>query len=81
MEQLNYKELYENLLVENNQLKENLKKYTAPERNKNYYYKHKEKIIEKNKDKIKDPVKIKEYNQRSYQKRKEKLQQSSTIEY
>jgi hypothetical protein len=80
MEQLNYKELYENLLVENNQLKENLKKYTAPERNKNYYYKHKEKIIEKNKDKIKDPVKIKEYNQRSYQKRKEKLQQSSTIE-
>ena len=80
MEQLNYKELYENLLVENNQIKENLKKYTAPERNKNYYYKHKEKIIEKNKDKIKDPVKIKEYNQRSYQKRKEKLQQSSTIE-
>ncbi len=34
----------------------------------------------KNKDKIKDPVKIKEYNQRAYQKRKEKLQQSSTTE-
>ena len=41
MEQPNYKELYEKLLVENNQLKENLKKYTAPERNKNYYHKHK----------------------------------------
>ena len=38
MEQPNYKELYEKLLVENNQLKENLKKYTAPERNKNYYH-------------------------------------------
>jgi hypothetical protein len=80
MEQPNYKELYEKLLVETNQLKENLKKYTAPERNKNYYHKHKEKIIEKNKDKIKDPDKIKEYNQRAYQKRKEKIQQSSTTE-
>ena len=80
MEHPNYKELYEKLLVENNQLKENLKKYTAPERNKNYYHKHKEKIIEKNKDKIKDPVKIKEYNQRAYQKRKEKLEQTSTTE-
>jgi hypothetical protein len=35
MEELpNYKQLYENLLMENNELKEHLKKYTAPKRNK-----------------------------------------------
>ena len=80
MEQSNYKDLYEKLLIENNQLKENLKKYTAPERNKNYYHKNKQIIIEKNKGKTKNPDKIKEYNKKAYQKRKAKIQQSSIIE-
>ena len=47
--------------------KENLKKYTAPERNKKYYDLHKEEIISKQK-----PVsseKRKEYNRISYLKR------------
>ena len=47
--------------------KDNLKKYTAPERNKKYYDLHKEEIISKQK-----PVsseKRKEYNRISYLKR------------
>ena len=73
MEQdINYKELYEKVLEENNQLKEHLKKYTAPKRNKEYYQNNKEKIIEKIKKKKPDPEKIKEYNKRSYAKRKQK---------
>ena len=73
MEKPNYKELYENLLIEYEQVKEHLKKYTSPVRNKNYYHNNKEKIIEKNKEKVKDPEKIKEYNRKAYLKRKEKL--------
>lgn len=78
---LNYKELYEKLLIENQQLKEHLKKYTAPKRNKNYYENHKEEIIEKVKEykektgyyKKPSPEKIKEYSKRAYEKRKQKL--------
>jgi hypothetical protein len=66
----NYKELYENLLIENNELKEHLKKYTAPKRNKEYYHNNKEKIKEKQSIKKIDPEKIKEYNKRAYEKRK-----------
>lgn len=69
---INYKQLYEKLLEENNQLKEHLKKYTAPKRNKEYYQNNKEKIIEKIKKKKTDPEKIKEYNKRAYEKRKQK---------
>jgi hypothetical protein len=77
-EQPDYKTLYENLLIEFNQLKEHLKKYTAPKRNKDYYHNNKEKIIKKVKEnqatKKPDPDKIKEYNKKAYQKRKQKLQ-------
>ena len=52
---INYKELYEKLLIENQQLKEHLKKYTVSKRNKNYYENHKEEIIEK----------VKEYKERT----------------
>jgi len=64
-----------------NELKEKLKKYTAPKRNKTFYENHKEEIIRKNKEYIQknkdnlkkpDPEKIKEYNKRAYEKRKQK---------
>lgn len=56
-------------------LKDHLKKYTAPKRNKKYYENHKEELIEKAK-KYKCNVEIskekrKEYNKRAYEKRKE----------
>ena len=84
----NYKQLYEQLLNENNELKnkinsltEHLKKYTAPKRNKDYYHNNKEKIIKnikKNQEHNKpDPEKIKEYNKRAYEKRKQKLKEIS----
>jgi len=75
-----------NLELENEvrELKEKLKKYTAPERSKKFYENHKEEIIkkvmeykEKNKDKKLDPEKIKEYNRRAYLKRKEKNTENS----
>ena len=75
MEELpNYKQLYENLLIENNELKEHLKKYTAPKRNKEYYHNNKDKIKEKQSVKKLDPEKTKEYNKRAYEKRKLKAQ-------
>jgi len=49
-EQINYKELYEKVLNENNTLKERLKKYTSPSRNKVFYQNHKEDIIKKVKE-------------------------------
>jgi hypothetical protein len=67
-----------------NELKEKLKKYTAPKRNKTFYENHKEEIIkknleyiQKNKDSLKkpDPEKLKEYNKRAYEKRKQKNNQ------
>jgi len=44
------------LIKDNEELKEHLKKYTAPKSNKKYYEKNKEKIIE--------------YNKKSYQNKK-----------
>ena len=81
-EKPDYKVLYENLLIEFNQLKEHLKKYTAPKRNKDYYHNNKDKIIQKIKEtqanKKVDPDKVKEYNKRAYQKRKKKLQKNKS---
>ena len=37
MDEPNYKELYEKIVIENQELKEKLKKYTAPKRSKSYY--------------------------------------------
>ncbi len=70
---INFKELYDKLLIENDELKEKLKKYTAPSRSKKYYEIHKEELIKKSKDnyKNKDPEKIKEYNKKAYEKRKQ----------
>ncbi len=68
-----------------NELKEKLKKYTAPKRNKTFYENHKEEIIKKNKEYIQknkdnlkkpDPEKIKEYNKRAYERRKLKNNQN-----
>ncbi len=77
-ETINYKELYEKLLIENNELKTKLKTYTAPKRSKTFYENHKEEIIQKVKE-YKDktgyksprtPEQTKEYNKRAYEKRK-----------
>ncbi len=59
-------------MEENNELKEKLKKYTAPTRSKKYYENHKEELIKKSKEyhNKKDPEKIKEYNKKAYEKRK-----------
>jgi len=83
--QIDYKKLYEQVLTQNEilkkeieQLSEHLKKYTAPIRSKKYYETHKEELIEKSKEynkihkRIIDPEKVKEYNKKAYQKRKQK---------
>jgi hypothetical protein len=77
MDELNYKELYEKSIIENNELKEHLKKYTAPKRSKTFYEKNKEEINEKNKEyhKTISAEKIKEYSKRAYEKKKLKLLQ------
>ena len=66
--------LQENFLLkqEIQQLKEHLKKYTAPKRNILYYENHKEDLLKKMKDNPISPEKRKEYNKISYQRRKEK---------
>ena len=87
-----YKNLYENTLSENILLKkeidflnDRLKKYTAPSRSKKYYDQHKDEILEKQKEynkaymKALDPEKIKEYNKRAYQKRKQKNQNDENM--
>ena len=71
----NYKELYEKSIIEINELKEHLKKYTAPKRSKAYYENNKDEINEKNKEyhKTIPAEKIKEYSKRAYEKKKLKL--------
>ncbi len=53
-------------------VKEQLKKYTAPARNKTFYENHKEELLEKMKANPISSEKRKEINKRAYQKRKEK---------
>ena len=75
---MNETELYEKIKIleeENTELKNKLKTYTSPTRNKNYYENHKEDIIQKSKE-YKDnlaPEKKKEYARRAYLKKKEKM--------
>jgi len=77
-ENINYKELYEKLLIENNELKDKLKNYTSPKRNKIFYENHKDEIIKKVKEyKEKTgykyeptPEQRKEYNRKAYEKKK-----------
>ncbi|ARF11414.1 hypothetical protein Klosneuvirus_1_271 [Klosneuvirus KNV1] len=80
-QEIDYKVLYEQLLVENQELKERLKKYTAPSRNKKYYENHKDEVKERVKEYKKksgyqnkpSPEKAKEYARRAYLKKKQKL--------
>jgi hypothetical protein len=58
---------------ENKELKEKLKKYTAPARHKTYYENHKQELLAKNKE-YKVPLeKKKEYARTAYLNKKEKL--------
>lgn len=59
---------------ENKELKEKLKKYTAPARHKNYYENHKEEILARNKTYEVTTEKKKEYARRAYLNKKEKIQ-------
>lgn len=75
---LKYEKLQEEYELKINELKEHLKKYTAPSRNKKYYENHRDEIIQKSKEykektgnkKVVLPEKIKEYNKKAYEKRK-----------
>ena len=61
-----------NLKIELQETKEHLKKYTSPNRNKIYYEKNKEILLNKIKQKNVSSEKRKEYNRISYLRRKEK---------
>lgn len=75
---LKYEELQKEYELKINELKEHLKKYTAPSRNKKYYENHRDEIIQKSKEykektgnkKVVSQEKIKEYNKKAYEKRK-----------
>lgn len=64
----------EKLKLEIQELKEKLKKYTNPERNKKFYENNKEEIIKKSNDRLKNlsNEKLQEYRHRAYVKRKDK---------
>ena len=64
----------EKLKSEIQELKEKLKKYTNPERNKKFYENNKEEIIKKSNDRLKNlpNEKLQEYRHRAYVKRKDK---------
>jgi hypothetical protein len=60
------------------ELEESLKKYTSTHRQKKYYEKNADDVIQKNKEYTKkvretNPDKVKEWNRTAYLKRKEKL--------
>jgi len=93
-ENINYKVLYENSIIEINILEdkitllnEHLKKYTAPDRSKKYYDNNKEEIKKKSKEYIEKtnyyqnlpPEKKKEYSKRAYEKKKNKLLENKNI--
>lgn len=73
---------------ENKELKEKLKKYTAPKRSKIFYENHKEDVLQKNKEyKEKtnyyanlSPEKKKEYAKRAYLNKKEKIKKLNETE-
>ena len=66
-------ELKQKLLLiekENQELREHLKKYTAPSRSKKYYETHKEELLNKMKENPIPSDKKKEYNKNYYLKKK-----------
>ena len=65
---LKYEELQNEYELKINELKEHLKKYTAPSRNKKYYENHRDEIIQKSKE-----YKEKTGNKKAYEKRKLKI--------
>jgi hypothetical protein len=75
---IDYKDLYEKLLIDYNLIKDKLKTYTAPKRNKIFYENHKDEIKEKVKEyrlktgykNIPTTEQKKEYNKKAYEKRK-----------
>lgn len=88
--EINYKEFYEKVLIENNILKERLKKYTSPSRNKTFYQNHKEDIIKKVKEYNEKTgynwynnhtlEEKKEYNKKLYEKRKLKKLEENKVD-
>jgi hypothetical protein len=77
MDENQFLEKIKELEDENATLKEQLKKYTSPVRNKKYYETHKEEIKQKNKETITQDKK-REYNQRYNLKKKGKILISET---
>jgi len=79
-----------NLELENEvrELKEKLKKYTAPERSKKFYENHKEKIKQRNKEYAEkvnyyggiSPEKKKQYARTAYLNHKEKVRKAKELE-
>lgn len=69
----NLEEENNKLKIDLNEIKEHLKKYTSPERNKNFYKEHKEELLQKMKDNPISCEKRKEYNKKYYLKKKEQL--------
>jgi hypothetical protein len=82
----------ETLIKENNELKilvnelqEKLKKYSNPPAHQVFYEKNKQKIIQQSNERLKklketNPEKLKEYRQKAYLKRKEKLKNENIKE-
>jgi len=72
--ELEQSQLIEKLKLEIQELKEKLKKYTNPKRNKKFYENKKEEIIKKSNDRLKNlpNEKLQEYRRRAYIKLKEK---------
>jgi hypothetical protein len=72
--ELEQSQLIEKLKLEIQELKEKLKKYTNPKRNKKFYENNKEEIIKKSNDRLKNlpNEKLQEYRRRAYIKLKEK---------
>ena len=81
MDEPNLQEKIKLLEEENKELKEKLKKYTAPIRHKNYYESHKDDIIQKTKEykNLLTPEKKKEYARRAYLKKKEKQDKNPEV--
>ena len=84
---LKYEKLKEEYELKINELKEHLKKYTAPSNMKKYYQNHKEEIkikVAEYKNKTNyyeniSPEKKKEYARQAYQNKKEKLKKMNEL--
>ena len=75
--EIEQKNIIEKLKSEIQELKEKLKKYTNPERNKKFYENNKEEMIKKSNDRLKNlpNEKLQEYRHRAYVKRKDKVKE------